>query len=137
MAYTPIPAPTGPERSCKTWAAEAAMRMLLNNLNPEVGEDPSRLVVYGGTGKAARNPECLEAILASLLALEPDETLLVAVNLANVEQTVSFDPGVHVHTDATFEPLLNAPGPDIADDGTVRWVLPPISTSMVRVIAEE
>ena len=72
-----------------------------------------------------------------MMKVHPDETLLVAVNLANVEQTVSFDPGAHVHADATFEPLLNAPGPDIADDGTVRWVLPPISTSMARVIAEK
>ncbi|HND60952.1 MAG TPA: urocanate hydratase [Opitutaceae bacterium] len=70
-------APRGPERTCQTWAAEAAMRMLLNNLDPEVAERPRDLVVYGGRGKAARNPASLAAILAALPKLAPDETLLV------------------------------------------------------------
>ncbi len=70
-------APRGAERTCQTWAAEAAMRMLLNNLDPEVAERPRDLVVYGGRGKAARNPACLAAILAALPRLAPDETLLV------------------------------------------------------------
>ena len=73
----PQRAPRGAERTCKTWAAEAAMRMLMNNLDPEVGELPAELVVYGGTGKAARDWECFQAIVATLRRLEPDETLLV------------------------------------------------------------
>jgi urocanate hydratase len=73
----PLKAPRGRELSCKAWPQEAAMRMLMNNLDDEVGERPRDLVVYGGTGKAARNQQCLEAILASLKTLENDETLLV------------------------------------------------------------
>src|SRR5213082_615636 len=72
-----IRAPRGPERSCKGWHQEAAMRMLMNNLDPEVAEAPDRLIVYGGTGRAARNWECFDAIVRSLSALENDETLLV------------------------------------------------------------
>ena len=70
-------APRGTELSCKGWPQEAAMRMLMNNLDPEVAERPDDLVVYGGSGKAARNPEALEAIIAALKELEGDETLLV------------------------------------------------------------
>jgi urocanate hydratase len=70
-------APRGNRRTCQTWAAEAAMRMLMNNLDPEVAERPQDLVVYGGRGKAARNWACFEAILAALPKLAPDETLLV------------------------------------------------------------
>ena len=70
-------AATGTEISCKGWQQEAALRMLMNNLDPEVAEDPEHLIVYGGTGKAARNPEALQAIIRSLRSLENDETLLV------------------------------------------------------------
>lgn len=73
----PQRAPRGAERTCKTWAAEGALRMLMNNLDPEVAEIPEELVVYGGTGKAARNWDCFQAIVRSLRELEPDETLLV------------------------------------------------------------
>src|ERR1700686_2237607 len=73
----PFRAPRGTEISCKGWQQEAALRMLLNNLDPEVGEKPEDLVVYGGTGKAARNWDCFHAIVKSLRALEGDETLLV------------------------------------------------------------
>ncbi len=73
----PFRAPRGTELSCKGWQQEAALRMLLNNLDPEVAEKPEDLVVYGGTGKAARNWECFHAIVKSLRALENDETLLV------------------------------------------------------------
>ncbi len=73
----PIRAPRGPALSCKGWHQEAAMRMLMNNLDPEVGERPQDLVVYGGTGKAARNWECYHRIVQSLQGLENDETLLV------------------------------------------------------------
>ncbi len=70
-------APTGSQISCKGWQQEAALRMLMNNLDPEVAEDPEHLIVYGGTGKAARNHEALQAIIRSLQSLENDETLLV------------------------------------------------------------
>jgi len=73
----PIRAPLGSQLSCKGWHQEAAMRMLMNNLDPEVGERPQDLVVYGGTGKAARNWECYYRIVESLKVLENDETLLV------------------------------------------------------------
>ena len=73
----PFRAPRGTELSCKGWQQEAALRMLLNNLDPEVAENPGELVVYGGTGKAARNWDCFHAIVKSLRALEGDETLLV------------------------------------------------------------
>jgi urocanate hydratase len=72
-----IRAPRGLQRTCSTWAAEAAMRMLMNNLDPEVAERPAELVVYGGRGKAARNWPAFHAIIASLQKLAPDETLLV------------------------------------------------------------
>jgi len=69
--------PTGSEISCKGWIQEAALRMLLNNLDPDVAERPQDLVVYGGTGKAARNPEAFEMIIKALRDLENDETLLI------------------------------------------------------------
>lgn len=72
-----IQAPRGNELVCKGWIQEAAMRMLMNNLDPEVAENPDDLVVYGGIGKAARNWECYDAIIDSLKKLENDETLLV------------------------------------------------------------
>src|ERR1700758_2601120 len=72
-----IRAPRGGERTCKGWHQEAAMRMLMNNLDPEVAEAPERLIVYGGTGRAARNWECFDAIVRSLRELANDETLLV------------------------------------------------------------
>src|SRR6266568_4602874 len=75
--YTPMRAPRGTELSCKGWAQEAAMRMLMNNLDEEVGERPRDLVVYGGTGRAARNWDCYHTIVRSLRQLENDETLLV------------------------------------------------------------
>ncbi|MDB5192768.1 MAG: hutU [Segetibacter sp.] len=69
--------PTGPTLSCKGWIQEAALRMLLNNLDPAVAERPDDLIVYGGRGKAARNFECLDLIIKSLKDLENDETLLI------------------------------------------------------------
>jgi urocanate hydratase len=74
---TRIKAPTGNKISCKGWIQEAAMRMLMNNLNAEVGENPAELIVYGGSGKAARNWDCYEAIISSLKNLDNNETLLV------------------------------------------------------------
>jgi urocanate hydratase len=72
-----VRAPRGTEISCRGWLQEAALRMLMNNLDPEVAERPEDLVVYGGSGKAARNWECYEAIVATLRRLADDETLLV------------------------------------------------------------
>ena len=72
-----IRAPRGAQLSCKGWIQEAALRMLMNNLDPEVAEKPQELVVYGGTGKAARNWECFHAMVQALRELENDETLLV------------------------------------------------------------
>ena len=73
----PVSSPRGTQLSCRNWLIEAAYRMVQNNLDPEVAENPDALVVYGGIGKAARNWDCFEAILKSLRELEEDETLLV------------------------------------------------------------
>src|SRR5271169_4477994 len=70
-------APRGNTLNCKGWIQEAALRMLLNNLDPEVAERPQELIVYGGLGKAARNWDCFKAIVNSLVKLQNDETLLV------------------------------------------------------------
>jgi urocanate hydratase len=75
--HTSIRAPRGTQLSCRGWQQEAALRMLMNNLDPDVAEDPDRLVVYGGTGRAARSWEAYEAIVRELRRLEDDETLLV------------------------------------------------------------
>src|SRR5690349_320506 len=72
-----VRAPRGTSKSCKGWVQEAVLRMLHNNLDPEVAERPEDLVVYGGTGKAARSWDCLDVILKELTELGNDETLLV------------------------------------------------------------
>jgi len=72
-----IRAPRGTERTAKSWLTEAPLRMLMNNLDPEVAENPQELVVYGGIGRAARNWECFDAIVAALRALNEDESLLI------------------------------------------------------------
>src|SRR6266853_6744494 len=72
-----IRAPRGSELHARAWATEAPLRMLMNNLDPEVAERPEELVVYGGSGRAARNWECFEAIVATLRRLGDEETLLV------------------------------------------------------------
>ncbi len=76
-ARAPLRAPRGPQLSCRSWLTEAPLRMLMNNLDPEVAERPSELVVYGGIGKAARNWQCYEQIVTALRALQDDETLLI------------------------------------------------------------
>ncbi len=94
--------PIGPQRaargrtlSCKTWQAEAALRLLMNNLDPEVAEDPANLVVYGGSGKAARDWDSFRAIVATLRRLEKDETLLVQSGKpVGVFRTTPFAPRV-------------------------------------------
>ncbi|MGA2628622.1 MAG: urocanate hydratase [Terriglobia bacterium] len=75
--YSPVRAPRGSALSCKGWQQEAALRMLMNNLDPEVAERPQDLIIYGGTGKAARDWDCYRAIVAVLKELENDQTLLV------------------------------------------------------------
>ena len=70
-----IRAPRGTELTCKGWQQEAAMRMLMNNLDPEVAENPDELVVYGGIGKAARNWKAFDKIIETLKNLENDETI--------------------------------------------------------------
>src|SRR6202161_1748573 len=77
QAYAPIRAPRGNSITCKGWQQEAAMRMLMNNLDEDVAERPQDLVVYGGTGRAARSWKAYHAIIRSLRDLENDETLLV------------------------------------------------------------
>src|SRR6516164_341182 len=72
-----IRAPRGSTLSCRSWQSEAALRMLMNNLDAEVAENPDALVVYGGRGQAARSWPAFEAIVETLKRLEPDETLLV------------------------------------------------------------
>src|SRR6187397_3361453 len=72
-----VRAPRGTELSCKGWGQEAALRMLMNNLDPDVAEDPDHLIVYGGTGRAARSWEAFDAIVRELQRLGDDETLLV------------------------------------------------------------
>ena len=90
-----IRAPRGSTLSCKGWQQEAALRMLMNNLDPEVAERPEDLVVYGGTGKAARNWEAFDAIVRALRALEDDETLLVQSGKpVGVFRTHAFAPRV-------------------------------------------
>ena len=73
----PVRAPRGPELSCRGWPQEAALRMLMNNLDPEVAEDPDHLVVYGGTGRAARSWDAFDAIVRELRELGDDQTLLI------------------------------------------------------------
>ena len=92
--------PTGPEKTCKTWGAEAAMRMLMNNLHPDVAENPHELVVYGGIGRAARTWEDFDRIVAALKDLETDETLLVQSG-----KPVSI---VRTHTDAPRVLIANS-----------------------------
>src|SRR5580765_5033034 len=77
IATRSIRAPRGTSLTCKAWPQEAALRMLMNNLDPDVAERPDDLIVYGGSGKAARNWESFDAIVRSLIRLESDETLLV------------------------------------------------------------
>ncbi|HPK66275.1 MAG TPA: urocanate hydratase [Thermoanaerobaculia bacterium] len=76
-APRPVRSPRGTELSCRGWLQEAALRMLMNNLDPEVAENPDDLVVYGGSGRAARNWECFDALVATLRRLGDDETMLV------------------------------------------------------------
>src|SRR5436853_7160010 len=92
-----IRAPRGTSLSCKGWQQEAAMRMLMNNLDDEVGERPRDLVVYGGTGKAARNWDCYHAMVASLKSLETDETLLVQSGKpGGIFKTHDYAPSLHI-----------------------------------------
>ena len=95
-AYQPVRAARGASISCKSWQQEAALRMLMNNLDPDVAERPEELIVYGGTGKAARNWACFHAIVESLRGLENDETLLVQsgkpVGIFKTHEYAPFEP---------------------------------------------
>src|SRR4029078_8819742 len=73
----PVRAPRGSDLTCRGWQQEAVLRMLMNNLDPEVAETPDALVVYGGTGRAARSWDAFDAIVRELRALADDETLLI------------------------------------------------------------
>src|SRR5699024_3335303 len=89
----PVRAPRGPEITAQSWQTEAPLRMLMNNLDPEVAERPEDLVVYGGTGRAARSWEASEAIAATLREREDDETLLVQLgNPVGVLRTSEWSP---------------------------------------------
>ncbi|MCE1704650.1 urocanate hydratase, partial [Enterobacter hormaechei] len=77
FSNTIIRSPRGTQLTAKSWLTEAPLRMLMNNLDPDVAENPCELVVYGGIGRAARNWECYEKIVETLTNLENDETLLV------------------------------------------------------------
>ena len=77
MEYKPVRAPRGTNITCKSWLLEAPMRMLMNNLDPEVAKDPEHLIVYGGTGRAARSWECFHKIVETLQKMDVDDTLLV------------------------------------------------------------
>ncbi len=95
MIRNAIRAPRGNDLSCKSWHQEAALRMLMNNLDPEVARDPDNLIVYGGTGKAARNWDCFHQIVNSLRGLGNDETLLVQSGKpVGVFQTYEHSPRV-------------------------------------------
>ncbi len=95
MSYQPIKAHRGNKLSCASWQQEAALRMLMNNLDEEVGENPQELIVYGGTGKAARNWDCYQAIVGSLKSLKNDETLLIQSGKpVGVFQTHPYSPRI-------------------------------------------
>ena len=95
MRYKPVKAATGSKLSCQGWHQEAALRMLNNNLDSEVAENPKELIIYGGSGKAARNWECYHAIVKSLKSLKNDETLLVQSGKpVGVFQTHDYAPRV-------------------------------------------
>src|SRR6266849_6158614 len=93
--YVPVRAPRGTSISCKGWQQEAAMRMLMNNLDEEVAENPRKLVVYGGSGRAARSWEAFHKIVRALRNLEDDETLLIqSGNPAGIFRTFPHSPRV-------------------------------------------
>ncbi len=95
MKYTPVSAPRGMTLTCKSWQQEAALRMLNNNLDEEVAEDPKNLIIYGGSGKAARNWQAYHQIIDSLKTLENDETLLIQSGKpVGVFQTHDYAPRV-------------------------------------------
>src|SRR3982750_493938 len=106
-----VRAPRGPERSAQSWGAEAALRMLQNNLDPEVAERPDDLVVYGGSGKAARDWRGFDAIVETLRTMAPDDTLLVQSGKpVGVMRTHEHAPRVLI-ANANLVPKWATPGP--------------------------
>ena len=116
-----VRAPRGRELSCKGWHQEGALRMLMNNLDPEVAERPQDLVVYGGAGKAARNWACFEKIVQSLQSLENDETLLVQSGKAvGIFKTHEYAPG-----SSSATPCWSPCGPPRKNSASTRpWASP-------------
>ena len=106
----PVRAPRGPELTCRGWAQEAALRMLMNNLDPEVAEDPDHLVVYGGTGRAARSWDAFDTIVRELRVLGDDETLLVQSGKpVGVLRTHEWAPRVLIANSNLVRKWANAP----------------------------
>ena len=132
----PIHAPRGTQRSCKSWATEGAMRMLMNNLDPEVAEHPDQLIVYGGSGRAARSWDAYAAIIATLQDLEDDETLLVQSGKpVGVLRTHEWAPRVLIANSnlvpqwATWEEFRRRVAAAVAGE---RWVIDGNYTSQVK-----
>ena len=99
MKRNNIKSPIGGQLNCKGWHQEAAYRMLQNNLDNEVAENPSELIVYGGLGKAARNWKCYDQILESLKTLENDETMLIQSGKpVAIFKTHSYSPSCLLYT---------------------------------------
>ncbi len=114
-----IRAPRGPELTCKGWVQEAALRMLHNNLDPEVAERPEDLVVYGGTGKAARSWEAFDVIVRELRALENDETLLVQSGKPVGKFKTHADGAARAHREFEPRPASGPRGTSFGD--SKRW----------------
>ncbi|MCG8606369.1 urocanate hydratase [bacterium] len=121
--YKPIRSPRGTDLSCKGWAQEAALRMLMNNLDPDVAEQPEQLIIYGGTGKAARNWRCYELIVSSLRQLDNDDTLLVQSGKpVGIFKTHSFAPRVLI-ANSLLVPAWASPEyfRDLEDEGLIMY----------------
>ena len=136
-----VHAPRGTELSCKGWQQEAALRMLMNNLDPEVAERPDDLVVYGGTGRAARSWEAFDAIVRELRRLEGDETLLIQSGKpVGVVQTHEWAPRVLIANSnlvpewATWEEFRRLEAMGVMADGTT---LLPARGRLLELVAAE
>ena len=120
----PVSAPRGTDLACRGWQQEAAMRMLMNNLDPEVAERPDDLVVYGGTGRAARSWDAFDAIVATLQTLDDDETLLVQsgkpVGVFRTQRVVAARADRQLQPRARLGELGRVPAPRVARPDDVR-----------------
>ena len=128
-----IRAPRGTKISCKSWHQEAAMRMIMNNLDPEVAEKPDELIVYGGSGKAARNWEAYHAIIETLPKLENDETLMVQSGKpVGVLKTHSYSPRVLIANKSSSLCILLVAYRSGASRASSRFILIPLSETRIR-----